>query len=294
MGLVQEQLWAPWSGDQGELELWPSFHSSPWHLGDNTHQAPITTAPGWHQGSSQDRLVWVQPGAPQGCSAASCMGITPQEQEAAASSCGHIVPAPLAGETEESFSCHLLRGPQKWPVPTRHLSPSPAPSPPLSLIKLQVNLPGSGPAPGAKRLPADPDLPPCTSVSMPGTARSPHSSSAHGAPAGPLGGLRAAGSRTQSHTSRGAALAPETRIHQLGDGPGDGGTHRDAAKHPKHPCTLQGQVGKALGLPGATENPASSPAAAAPGQALRYAGTRAWLGLCRASNWGLELGSNSG
>lgn len=132
----------------------------------------------------------MQRGVPQGCSAALSVGLTPQEQQAAASSCGHIVPAPLVGETEESFSCHLLRGPWKWPVPTRHLSPSPTPSPPLlspplSLIKLQVNLPGSGPAPGAKRLPADPDLPPCTSVSVPGTARSPHSSSAHGAPSQP-------------------------------------------------------------------------------------------------------------
>lgn len=100
----------------------------PSHPGSNALLAPITAVPGWHRGSRQDSLAQVHPGVPQSCSAAPSIGSTPEEWVAAARGCGHIAPAPLAGEVE-SFSRHLLRGPRRWPVPTRRLSPSPAPSP---------------------------------------------------------------------------------------------------------------------------------------------------------------------
>lgn len=261
----------------------------------------ITITPGQQcPPSTHHCSSWValrkQPGQPvlgapwgvQGMLSHPSMGSTPQEWGTAARSCGHIALALLAGEAEESSSCHPLRGPQRWPVPTRCLSPSPAASLPLSLIKLQVNLPGSGPAPGAKRLPADPDLPPCTSLSMPGTACSPCTSFAHSAPSRqPLPLCKEPGSA--SHL-QGCCPGPKV---SLGEGLGDGDTHRDEAEHPKHLRVLQGQVGKALGLPGGTKIPASSPAAAVPGQALRSADTRAWLGLCRARRRGPELGSIS-
>jgi len=62
---------------QGELELWPSCHSSPSRRGSSTLPVTITAAPGWHRGSRGDSLVRVHPEVPQGWSAAPSTRSTP-------------------------------------------------------------------------------------------------------------------------------------------------------------------------------------------------------------------------
>lgn len=207
-------------------------------------------------------------------------------------------PSPLAGEAEERFSR------ESQPVPTRRLSPSPAPSPPLALIKLQVNLPGSGPAPGTKRLPADRDLPSLHLPSVPGTAWSPRCE--HAAPRPPTA-LRAGSWSCSSGCGElgsalrlwgccplpeGTALCPCTR----GARPGAAGTRRAAAEHPWHlRARVRVRFGARWAKPaarlGALKIPARIPAAAVLGWELRSEGARAWLGLCRAGRRGPVLGS---
>lgn len=292
MGLGQARLQAPWSGDQAELESWPSSHCS--------HRTQAAT-PSWHPSlqclggiEGAGRTAWPRCtlGYPRVAQLPPPLAVPPRSGWQLSGAVG-TSPRPrwLARWRVSPATSYEARGDGQ----SRHAASPPAPLPPLSLIKLQVNLPGSGPTPGTKRLPADPDLPPCTSVSVPGTARSPRSPSAHGAPSrqpSPLCGLQGPG---LSSTTPGMLPWPQglACTHQLAEGPGDGGAHRDVAEHLKHPRALRGQVGKAIGLPGGTENPASSPAAAAPGQPLRSAGTGAWLGLCRARRRGPELGSIS-
>lgn len=195
-------------------------------------------------------------------------------------------PSPLAGEAEERFSR------ESQPVPTRRLSPSPAPSPPLALIKLQVNLPGSGPAPGTKRLPADRDLPSLHLPSVPGTAWSPRCE--HAAPRPPTA-LRAGSWSCSSGCGElgsalclrgccplpeGTALCPCTRGARLGAA----GTRRAAAEHPwhlrarAHACALQGQVGKARSSPGGTENPCQDPSCSCAGLGAAVCGRQSLAG----------------
>lgn len=194
-------------------------------------------------------------------------------------------PSPLAGEAEERFSR------ESQPVPTRRLSPSPAPSPPLALIKLQVNLPGSGPAPGTKRLPADRDLPSLHLPSVPGTAWSPRCE--HAAPRPPTA-LRAGSWSCSSGCGelgsalhlqgccplpRGTALCPCTRRHGRG-------LRAPAGLQLSTPSTcvrarlraLRGQVGKARSSPGGTENPCQDPSCSCAGLGAAVCGRRSLAG----------------
>lgn len=245
---------------------------------------PPAAHPGWHRGGVRDSLLLLPgPGAPRG---------TPGMPGVAART-----PSPPAGEAEELFSR------ESQPVPTRRLSPSPAPSPPLALIKLQVNLPGSGPTPGTKRLPADRDLPSLHLPSVPGTAWSPRCE--HAAPRPPTA-LRAGSWSCSSGCGElgsalhlrgccplpeGTALCPCAWGHVQGLRAPTGMQLSTRSTCVRACARFGARWAKPAACLGALKNPARIPAAAVPGWALRSAGARAWPGLCGAGRRGPVLGS---